>query len=755
VSFHLTSIRRSELTELGLDYEQYAVGLNLSTIPEPARFVARQDTLTEMHQLLHGHKTRSIVVLHGLGGIGKTQLVVTYTRRHKEKYTAIFWLNANDEDSLKLSFQTIADQILKHQPSTNMLASTESDSNLDQVVSAVKTWLELPENTRWLLISDNYDNPKISSNSDRFAIDIRQFFPVSDHGSIIITTRSSQVSEGQRIHVQKLANVDESLEILSNASGRKGIMNGTSLDHSVFNDTDKLDPAAIELVEELDGLPLALSTAGAYLENASTSFSDYLRFYRASWLKLLETSPQLRSYEDRSLYTTWQITLDRIEQQNPASVQLLKLWAYFDRQDLLFELLQHAKSADDEWIRKLSSDELDFNQAVSLLASFGLVDPDRTPRQFGSRGYSVHSCVHSWTNFVLNKEWDARLARLAISCVALIVPSRDDKFWWILQRRLLQHAARQKHFMMDDKVNWVEMNLALQQLGNLYSDQGKLAEAEKMYIRALQGYEEALGPKHTSTLGTVNDLGLLYKNQGKLAEAEKMYIRALQGYEEALGPKHTSTLGTVNNLGVLYYDQGKLAKAEKMYIRALQGYEEALGPKHISTLGTVNNLGLLYKNQGKLTEAEKMYIRALQGYEEALGPKHTSTLNTINNLGLLYADQGKLAEAEKMYIRALQGYEIAHGPDAVSANLPALNTMLNFGNLFSQTGRNDMAKTMYTRALSGYTAVQGPSSRRCTQIEDLLQALQVSEETVAPQQLPVEGGKLPAKSRLWRLFRKR
>ncbi|KAL5389916.1 hypothetical protein DPSP01_001976 [Paraphaeosphaeria sporulosa] len=56
-----------------------------------------------------------------------------------------------------------------------------------------------------------------------------------------------------------------------------------------------------------------------------------------------------------------------------------------------------------------------------------------------------------------------------------------------------------------------------------------------------------------------------------------MYSRTLQGREEALGPKHTSTLMTVNNLGLLYADQGKLAEAEAMYSRALQGKEEALG----------------------------------------------------------------------------------------------------------------------------------------------------------------------------------
>ena len=75
----------------------------------------------------------------------------------------------------------------------------------------------------------------------------------------------------------------------------------------------------------------------------------------------------------------------------------------------------------------------------------------------------------------------------------------------------------------------VQQNYTVNNLGNLYANQGKLAEAEAMYIQALQGTEEALGPKHTSTLDTVNNLGALYKNQGKLAEAEAMCIWALQG----------------------------------------------------------------------------------------------------------------------------------------------------------------------------------------------------------------------------------
>jgi NB-ARC domain len=217
------------LTCKGIDFEQFAVALNLSPIPEAAQFVAREPELVEMHQLLHGHSRRSTVILHGLGGIGKTQLTIEYITRHKEKYTAIFWLNANDEDTLKLGFRDIAQHILEGEndmPSTSTLASVDLSGNLDQVVKAVKTWLNLQRNTRWLIIYDNYDNPRTPGNLDRSAVDIREFFPQADHGSIIITTRSAQVSQGHRIHVQKLPNIHQGLEILSNTSKRENIEKG-------------------------------------------------------------------------------------------------------------------------------------------------------------------------------------------------------------------------------------------------------------------------------------------------------------------------------------------------------------------------------------------------------------------------------------------------------------------------------------------------------------------------------------------------
>lgn len=73
----------------------------------------------------------------------------------------------------------------------------------------------------------------------------------------------------------------DSLEILSNVSRREGLRSGKSVLHLFNADLILiLDPDAIMLARELDGLPLALATAGAYLDQVAVSLSDYLRLYK-------------------------------------------------------------------------------------------------------------------------------------------------------------------------------------------------------------------------------------------------------------------------------------------------------------------------------------------------------------------------------------------------------------------------------------------------------------------------------------------
>ena len=220
-----------------------------------------------------------------------------------------------------------------------------------------------------------------------------------------------------------------------------------------------------------------------------------------------------------------------------------------------------------------------------MLSNHGLVEVATSSQEWNeSRGYSIHGCVHSWAIYALNQEWDYDLARTAVKFVGAHVPGEKDIQPWLMERRILQHAARCLYMLSKGLVKDDGLADKYYNLGLLFANQGKLVEAEQMFQRALQGYEKAWGPDHTSMLDTVNNLGNLYLNQGKLVETEQMFQRALQGYEKAIGPDNITTyvpgLNTILNLGRLFERQADLAKARTMFSKALRGYEQVFGSDH-------------------------------------------------------------------------------------------------------------------------------------------------------------------------------
>src|SRR5207248_2718936 len=137
--------------------------------------------------------------------------------------------------------------------------------------------------------------------------------------------------------------------------------------------------------------------------------------------------------------------------------------------------------------------------------------------------YSLHTCVHDWTLKYLNSKIDGELSRLAIRCVAQNVEWDTKAEYGAINRRVFQHGRRFEDVQLQASINWSDMEPGdLHCLAYLYRQSNRIAAAEKMYMRALQGYEKAWGAQHPSTLDTANSLGMLYADQGKMAEAEAM-----------------------------------------------------------------------------------------------------------------------------------------------------------------------------------------------------------------------------------------
>ncbi|KAH8197363.1 hypothetical protein TruAng_008456 [Truncatella angustata] len=84
----------------GARTNDFSVTFSLSNVPETQHFVARESEIAEIRKALSSDGSRRVVVLHGLGGIGKTQLAVAYIKRYRDEYSAIFWFNIKDEASI-------------------------------------------------------------------------------------------------------------------------------------------------------------------------------------------------------------------------------------------------------------------------------------------------------------------------------------------------------------------------------------------------------------------------------------------------------------------------------------------------------------------------------------------------------------------------------------------------------------------------------------------------------------------------------
>ncbi|KAK4911280.1 hypothetical protein LTR66_017373, partial [Elasticomyces elasticus] len=540
---------------------RFNIPLDLNAVPLISNFVGPQGELDNLWQCLQPEvsPSRKVAVLYGLGGMGKTQLAVRFARDHKNDFTGIFWLSGKDRESLVQSL-SIAFSRLPGQASSN---EASIDTDVEQQARHMLRWLALDGNSRWLIIFDNVDHDTSFHGADSDDYNIEKFFPNADHGSILITSRLQRLSDlGEPFSVQRLDS-ESSIELLLQSSGL--------LTRNTTRNFDR-NPDTLSLANRLDGLPLAIVIAGAFMRETGTSITEYLQYYQKSWSELQLQSNPGRQYHQGNILQTWMISYLAIQKRDPSAADLLLLLARFDNRDIWYELVKCARHSSNipDWLNKATSSGLAFKAGVKSLIGFSLLD---SRQQEGS--YTMHPVVQDWCHYIANESKDVdqiQLNELAVISVGYSVPSASDRGYSELQQRLLPHANLMRRLkFLDDNI---ELWGALHSLGDLYSDQSKLKEAEEMYQRALAGKEKALGPDHTSTLNTVTNLGNLYSNQGKLKEAEEMYQRALAGYEKALGPDHTSTLHIVNNLGLLYSDQGKLNEPEGMYQEEMRDSRE-------------------------------------------------------------------------------------------------------------------------------------------------------------------------------------
>jgi tetratricopeptide (TPR) repeat protein len=601
----------------------------------------------------------------------------------------VFWVHASSLARFEEGYRRIA----------NAVKLPDYDKPEANILQLTHNWLCDKTNGHWAMMIDNADDPSVlfgqpdrtksseCNDSTQASSCLADFLPQSPNGSILITSRNRDVAHrltGSSSNIIKVEPMDQSDAL---ALLHKKLQGDLSTDD------------AVELLQTLDYMPLAITQAAAYISQRApritiSRYLDNLRRSdkdRATLLKKDVGDVRRDGSASNSIIATWQISFEHIRKERPAAARLLSLMSLFDRQGIPDSLLyNHYQEGDDI--------EADFEEDIYTLASYSLVGTNVEGKEF-----EMHRLVQFSTKKWLElRDELERWKETYITIMEEAFPVGQHENWATCQR-LFPHAEIVLTYRPANDDYLAQWASILFDAAWYAGDKGNYSAAEEMSRRALEGYRKARGVEHSDTLASMANLAMVLRNQGKYEEAEAMNRRALDGYEKELGKEHPDTLASVGNLASVLRNQGKYEEAETMNRRALDGKERILGKEHPNTLTSLSNLAVVLRNQGKYEEAEAMNQRALDGREKILGKEHPNTLTNLSNLALVLQDQGKYEEAEAMNQRALDGREKMLGKE----HPDTLTSVENLASTLQDQGKYEEAEAMSRRALGGMEMILG------------------------------------------------
>jgi tetratricopeptide (TPR) repeat protein len=560
-------------------------------------FVDRDVILTHLHTTFTNSKSALIAqAISGLGGIGKTQIAVEYAYRHREEYDAILWAKADSPEILASDFVGIAQML-------NLPEKDEQDQK--QVINAVKHWLET--NAKWLLILDNAEDLAM----------VRAYLPSVGKGRILLTTRTKVTGRlAQCIEVGKMKPEEGGLFLLrwANIIALDSFLDAAPL-------ADQIQ--AQEISQVMDGLPLALDQAGAYIEETACSLSGYLNLYKKQNTLLLKRRGKLISDHPESVFTTWSPSFEKIQQANPAAAELLRLCAFLHSDAIPEEIISEGAAELGPVLQAVAVDPFELNDAIGELLKFSLVQRDSV-----ANSITIHRLVQTVVRAGMDEVTQRFWAERAVRAVNRALPDFELAEQHVYQR-FLPHIQACMTLIEQLHLILLEAAQLLFQGGIYLRKHAQFEQAEPLFQHALAIYEQKLEPNHPYVVTSIANLASLYRNQGKYEQAEQLYRRSLARAEKAAD--HFSIATSLNNLAELCRLQSNYEQAELLYKQALSYLEQSLGLEHPYIATILENLTILYYVQGKLNQAEPLYKRTLQLYEQTSGLNYFGTATEIGN----------------------------------------------------------------------------------------------------------------------------
>jgi hypothetical protein len=363
-------------------------------------FTGREALLEELHQrLIKGKDVALRQAVSGLGGAGKTQIAVEYAYRYQKHYHDILWADAGSYEVLTNAYLNLARLLL-------LPERDRQDQNI--TITAVKRWLSTHK--EWLLILDNIKDLSL----------VGKFVPAVRRGAVLLTTqRQVTGSIAQTIEVGMMLEEEGALFLLKRSHYLR--LDGWLNDPSLSEDTIA---TAKDISRLVDGLPLALDQAGAYVLETGCSLGDYLVLYKQRRDALLQRRGRIYTDHPASVATTFSLAFDQVAQEHTDAPELLRLFAFLAPDDIPEEIVFEGAPHLNRALQALACDVLAFNNVVEALRAFSLVYRNRAKKTL-----SVHRLVQAVLIDSMDKQIQQQWAEQMVQIMNHLFPTIDDFKW--------------------------------------------------------------------------------------------------------------------------------------------------------------------------------------------------------------------------------------------------------------------------------------------------------------------------------------
>jgi tetratricopeptide (TPR) repeat protein len=669
-------------------------------------FTGREDLLRDLRRRIAHEEVTALLphTLHGMGGVGKTQLAIEYVYRYQADYEVIWWITADQEPLMRSALAGLAPRL-----GLTDISPGRTDDAVTAVLDALRRGVPYE---RWLLVFDNADQPESA----------RALIP-SGPGHVLVTSRNHRW-EGVADTVEvDVFTREESLTFFARRVPHIG------------------GPENGQLAEELGDLPLALEQAGALLAESMMSAKTYLELLRRAATKILGENPPA-SYPV-PVAAAWSVSVQRVKSETPDAMELLWRCAFFGPEPIPIELLNRARYVLDDPLREIFDDPLRLSRAIRALSRYALVRVDNRRNTL-----QVHRIIQKLLRDDVRVDEGYTIRHEVHLLLATADPGDPDEFVnWPKYADLLSHATPSRQLecrhqngrtLARNIVRWLYVagdyktakasaERALQRwvadsgddhpdvlmmrrhLGNVLFALGGYQSSYNLNKRTLEQMCAVLGNSHEETLMLTNSHGADLRARGEFDAAFELDTDSVRRHRDVFGDDHPRTFMAASNLAVDYRIIGQYAVSLQLHE---QNYHDRLvfysHDDHPQVLYSLDQVARALRHAGDYAKAQEIEERVYRDYQEAVRQRvlpidHPWVLGQAKSLSIARRKAGATAEAlelaSEVYEKSRRRYGVDH-PDTLAAALSLCNVRRVTGDL-------EGATTLIEEAVQHYCTVLG------------------------------------------------